>query len=180
MLTTYHIHIRGVCVCLNKYIVDIFTYIIYLHDTFAYTHRIQCHLYLRSPAHLLWHSLWIFVGYIYICDYDHIIYSCIIGVYIYIDTCRWVTTMVVNYLGFLWCTSRWISYLKSYLTPMEQWKFPTSNAWDSRSSKDGDVSVPALITGVFNSWSVCWKVSGVGASTKMVSHQWKIKVPCCS
>ena len=91
LLITYvkcYIHIRGVCVCLNKYIVivDIFTYIIYLHDTFAYTHRIQCHLYLRSPAHLLWHSLWIFVGYIYIyiCDYDHIIYSCIICVYIYI------------------------------------------------------------------------------------------------
>ena len=79
------IYISGVCVCLNKYIVivDIFTYIIYLHDTFAYTHRIQCHLYLRSPAHLLWHSLWIFVGYIYICDYDHIIYSCIICIYIY-------------------------------------------------------------------------------------------------
>jgi hypothetical protein len=83
LLITY---ISGVCVCLNKYIVDIFTYIIYLHDTFAYTHRIQCHLYLRSPAHLLWHSLWIFVGYIYICDYDHIIYSCIICVYIYIST----------------------------------------------------------------------------------------------
>ena len=27
--------------CLNKYIVDIFTYIIYLHDTFAYTHTVS-------------------------------------------------------------------------------------------------------------------------------------------